>query len=94
MKPGEERHDVGTVRPDAGVPDPRTAPAVPPKIKMPWTDGAAAMDIAFSKLTQHDQRHAALARYINLVGDAEAFADELRASTSPEFRAMLVSLLT
>ncbi|MFJ3638024.1 ParB/RepB/Spo0J family partition protein [Streptomyces sp. NPDC090112] len=64
-----------------------------PPIKMPWADGAAAMDIAFSKLTQHAQRDQAIARYIELVGDVEAFAEELRASTSPEYRQRLAELL-
>jgi ParB family transcriptional regulator, chromosome partitioning protein len=93
MKPGEEQKHADRTRSEVAVPDPRLASSPPPQIKMPWTDGAAAMDIAFSKLTQHDQRHTALARYIELLGDAETFADELRASTSPAFRALLVDLL-
>ncbi|MFJ6792000.1 ParB/RepB/Spo0J family partition protein [Streptomyces angustmyceticus] len=79
--------------PEAAVPDPRSATSAPPPIKMPWSDGGAAMEIAFAKLTQHDQRQAALARYIELVGDVSTFADELCSSTSPEFRAQLAKLL-
>ncbi|MFJ6054707.1 ParB/RepB/Spo0J family partition protein [Streptomyces sp. NPDC092307] len=74
-------------------PAPALRPAVPPQVKMPWADGAAAMDIAFDKLTQHDQRHAALARYIELVGGADAFAQELVASTSPDVMTRLRALL-
>ncbi|MDX3539701.1 ParB/RepB/Spo0J family partition protein [Streptomyces sp. MB09-01] len=68
-------------------------PVVPPQVKMPWADGAAAMEIAFAKLSQHGQRQVALARYIELIGDVEEFAQELHASTSPEYRAQLLHLL-
>jgi ParB family chromosome partitioning protein len=79
----------------AVVPDPRPEPSSKPRqIKMPWTDGAAAMDIAFEKLTQHGQRHAALSRYINLAGGSAGFADDLLASTSAEFRKRLIELLS
>ncbi|MFE9934573.1 ParB/RepB/Spo0J family partition protein [Streptomyces sp. NPDC005533] len=76
---------------DALVQD--AAPTVPPQVKMPWADGAAAMEIAFGKLSQHGQRQVALRRYIELTGDVEAFAQELMASTSPEYRARLRQLL-
>jgi hypothetical protein len=53
----------------AVVPNPRPEPSLkPPQIKMPWSDGRAAMEIAFDKLTRHGQRHAALSRYVDLVG--------------------------
>lgn len=61
---------------------------------MPWTEGTAAMDIAFAKLTQHGQRHAALSRYVDLVGGPDAFAEDLVASTSAEFRQQLIELLS
>ncbi|MDQ0847620.1 ParB/RepB/Spo0J family partition protein [Streptomyces sp. V1I6] len=78
----------------AMVPDPRPEPpSKPPQIKMPWFDGGAAMEIAFDKLTRHGQRHAALSRYVDLVGGPEAFAEDLVASTSAEFRKQLIELL-
>ncbi|MCX4721996.1 ParB/RepB/Spo0J family partition protein [Streptomyces virginiae] len=76
-----------------GVPAARGPVPMPAPVKMPWADGAAAMDIAFSKLTQHNQRDRAIARYIELVGGAEDFAEELRANTSPEYRQQLAELL-
>ncbi|MEU3051367.1 ParB/RepB/Spo0J family partition protein [Streptomyces sp. NPDC006984] len=96
MKTAEDAGERHEPEPEASVPDPRSAPPTPgpAQIKMPWKNGAAAMEIAFVKLTQHDQREAALARYIELTGGVEAFAEELRASTSPEFRATLADLLT
>lgn len=76
------------------VPSARGPVLMPGPVKMPWADGAAAMDIAFVKLTQHDQRAQAIAHYIHLVGSPEAFAEELRANTSPEYRQRLAELLT
>lgn len=79
----------------APVPDPRPEPlSKPPQIKMPWSDGAAAMEIAFDKLTKHGQRHAALSRYVDLLGGPAAFAEDLMASTSAEFRKQLIELLS
>ncbi|MGW7463737.1 ParB/RepB/Spo0J family partition protein [Streptomyces xantholiticus] len=77
----------------AAVPDPR--PELPPKaqIKMPWDNGDRAMDIAFEKLTTHNQWHAAFARYLELVGGPEGVAQDLTASSSPEFRAQLIKVL-
>ncbi|TXS52777.1 ParB/RepB/Spo0J family partition protein [Streptomyces sp. t39] len=75
------------------VPDPRPELAAKPQIKMPWNDGGAAMEIAFDKLTRSGQRQAALARYVELVGGAEAFAEDLAAETSAEFRRRLSELL-
>lgn len=72
------------------VPDPRPEPSAKPQIKMPWNDGGAAMEIAFDKLTRSGQRQAALARYVELVGGAEAFAEDLAAGTSAEFRRRLI----
>lgn len=80
----------------AAVPDQRPEPAPRQllQIKMPWFDGAAAMDIAFNALTKHTQRHIALARYIELAGGPKGFVEDLVASTSPELRAQLVDLLS
>lgn len=75
------------------VPDPRPELSARRQIKMPWADGGAAMEIAFDKLTSSGQRQAALARYVELVGGAEAFAEDLAAGTSLEFRRRLVELL-
>jgi len=80
--------------PVVAVPDPRPEPPARPQIKMPWPDGASAMDIVFDKLTEHDQRHPALARYIDLCGGPEGFAADLVASTSPDARARLAELIT
>ncbi|MFD3778185.1 ParB/RepB/Spo0J family partition protein [Streptomyces sp. NPDC058612] len=84
---------VDTVPATDGVPTARGPVTLPAPVKMPWSDGAAAMDIAFSKLTQHNQRDRAIARYIELVGDAEAFAEELRSNMSSEYRQQLAALL-
>ncbi|MGW3403418.1 ParB/RepB/Spo0J family partition protein [Streptomyces zhihengii] len=79
--------------------DPAPGPAealVPqkPQIKMPWDDGAAAMEIAFEKLTKQGQRPAALARYVELAGGLEGFAADLAAAVgSPEDRRKLGELL-
>ncbi|MFJ2271879.1 ParB/RepB/Spo0J family partition protein [Streptomyces sp. NPDC087228] len=68
--------------------------AVPrPTIKMPWHDGKAAMDIVFEKLTATDERRSAMGRYLELLGEPEAAAEELRAVVSPEFRKKLARLL-
>ncbi|MFD3484910.1 ParB/RepB/Spo0J family partition protein [Streptomyces sp. NPDC058665] len=75
------------------VPEPRTEAGSNPVDKMPWHDGAAAMDIAYAYLTKHEQRHQALARYIALAGGAEGFAADLVASSGPETRARLIDLL-
>jgi ParB family chromosome partitioning protein len=102
MKDGEavgEQSAAGAVIASAPeqavVPDPRPEPSLkPPQIKMPWSDGGAAMEIAFDKLTRHGQRHAALSRYVDLVGGPDAFAEDLVASTSAEFRRQLIELLS
>ncbi|WP_160311025.1 hypothetical protein [Streptomyces sp. 150FB] len=72
-------------------PTPGSAPK--PPIKMPWHDGAAAMDIAYDSLVKHLQKHKALARYTELAGGPEGFAADLVASSTPEFRARLIDLL-
>lgn len=77
----------------APLPEPRPEPPAKPETKMPWHDGAAAMDLAYANLTKHLQRHQALARYIELAGPPKAFAADLVASSSPEFRAELIDLL-
>jgi hypothetical protein len=94
-----EQSAAGTViasAPDqAVVPDPRPEPSLkPPQIKMPWSDGGAAKEIAFDKLTRHGQRHAALSGYVDLFGGPDAFAEDLVASTSAEFRRQLIELLS
>ncbi|MGW6877115.1 hypothetical protein ACWGF3_13365 [Streptomyces xanthophaeus] len=80
-----------------GVPDPRAGfPDVPPlpkpPVKMPWADGVASMDIIFAKLLEGERRRA-IARYIELLGTAEAFVDDLSAATEPAFRAQVAELL-
>ncbi|MEU8509256.1 ParB/RepB/Spo0J family partition protein [Streptomyces brevispora] len=77
----------------ASLPEPRTGPVAKPVIKMPWHDGAAAMDIAYASLTKHAQQHQALARFIELAGGTEGFAAALVASSSPEFRSQLIERL-
>ncbi|MFD7753251.1 hypothetical protein [Streptomyces sp. NPDC059757] len=54
---------------------------VRPPVKMPWHDGAAAMEIVFWKLDE-EQRRLAIARYLEMVGGPEAAADDLRAAAS------------
>lgn len=78
---------------DQTLPEPRTEPGSKPAIKMPWYDGAAAMNIAYANLTKHEQHHQALTRYIQLAGGPKGFAADLVASSSPEFRAQLIDLL-
>jgi ParB family chromosome partitioning protein len=75
------------------LPEPRIEPGSKPVIKMPWHNGAAAIDIAYTNLTEHAQRYQALARYTELAGGPEGFAAELVASTGQAFRARLVDLL-
>lgn len=43
---------------------------------------------------RHGQRHAALSRYVDLVGGPDAFAEDLVASTSAEFRRQLIELVS
>ncbi|MFD4768708.1 hypothetical protein [Streptomyces niveus] len=64
------------------LPEPRTEPGSKPMVKMPWHDGAAAMDITYASLTKDVQRHQALARYIELAGPPKAFAVNLMANTA------------
>lgn len=59
---------------------------------MPWADGAASMDIIFAKLLEGERRKA-IARYIELLGTAEAFVDDLSAASDPAFRAQVAELL-
>ncbi|MET9109886.1 ParB/RepB/Spo0J family partition protein [Streptomyces zhihengii] len=76
------------------VPDPRPEALLKPApIKMPWSDGAAAMDIAFDMLSKRGQRHAALRRYIELVGGPEGFAQDLLAIVSDDDIAQLLRQL-
>ncbi|WP_256105973.1 ParB/RepB/Spo0J family partition protein [Streptomyces sp. ODS05-4] len=84
------------VRGGGAVPEPRTAGEgdTAPGAGLPWSDGAAAMDIAFAKWREHGQCPAALARYIHLSGGAAAFAADLLAGTSEDFRAQLVKELS
>lgn len=100
--PGSEQA-LGTPQPAdvlqnrLGVPDPRTGfPEVAqfpkPPVKMPWADGVASMDIIFAKLLEGERRRA-IARYIELLGTAEAFVDDLSAASNPEFRAQVAELL-
>lgn len=87
--------DAGEQGPDgaAPLPEPRPEPGTKPVVKMPWHDGAAAMDIAYASLLKREQHHAALARYIELAGGPKGFAADLVASSSSEFRARLIDLL-
>ncbi|WP_331722597.1 ParB N-terminal domain-containing protein [Streptomyces sp. NBC_00122] len=88
----------GDVLPDPpGVPDPRggfseAAQLPKPPVKMPWADGVASMDIIFAKLLEGERRRA-IARYIELLGTAEAFVDDLSAASDPAFRAQVAELL-
>ncbi|MGW5851804.1 ParB/RepB/Spo0J family partition protein [Streptomyces sp. NPDC055254] len=81
------------------VPDPRAEPVnvdvqdfPKPVVKMPWDDGVASMDIIFEKLGE-TQRRKAIARYVELLGTAEAFIGDLAAATDPSFRAQVADLL-
>ncbi|MET9694272.1 hypothetical protein ABZY81_38635 [Streptomyces sp. NPDC006514] len=58
----------------------------------PWDDGAASMDINFEKL-EETQRRSAMARYVELLGTADAFIGDLVAATDPSFRAQVADLL-
>ncbi|MFE7111721.1 ParB/RepB/Spo0J family partition protein [Streptomyces sp. NPDC057575] len=68
----------------ADVPEQRADPLVRPPVKMPWHDGAAAMEIIFRKLDE-EQRRVAIGRYLEMVGDPEAAAADLKAAASPEY---------
>lgn len=74
------------------LPEPRTEPGSKTVVKMPWHDGAAAMDIVYASLIKHEQLRQALARYTELAGP-EDFTADLVASSSAEFRAQLIDLL-
>lgn len=93
---GTPQADDGLSTPP-GVPDPRAglpgASQLPkPPVKMPWADGVASMDIIFAKL-QEGERRRAIAHYIELLGTAEAFVDDLSAASDPAFRAQVAELL-
>lgn len=101
----EEKTDTETrtlTDPTAATPSPastvlpvqRPELSAKPPIRMPWDNGARAMDIAFDRLTKHHEWHSALARYIELVGGPKGFVDDLVASSTPEFRAEIVEILT
>ncbi|WP_327328759.1 ParB/RepB/Spo0J family partition protein (plasmid) [Streptomyces sp. NBC_01210] len=80
-------------QPTAAVPDPRAEPASkPPQIKMPWADGAASMDIIFSKVLAPERRRM-IGRYLELLGGPEAFVADLAAASSPEYRQQVAELL-
>ncbi|MCX5079181.1 ParB N-terminal domain-containing protein (plasmid) [Streptomyces sp. NBC_00513] len=78
------------------LPDPRSElraiTEVPKRPLMPWADGVASMDIIFEKL-QPEERRRAIARYLELLGSAEAFVVDLSASSSPAFRSQVAELL-
>ncbi|MFE1777227.1 ParB/RepB/Spo0J family partition protein [Streptomyces sp. NPDC059008] len=77
----------------AAVPDPRQEPeARPRQVKMPWADGEASMDIIFSKVVA-PERHKMIGRYLQLLGSPEAFAADLTAASSAEYRQQLAELL-
>lgn len=80
-----------------GVPEPRPETAEPgalskPVIKMPWSDGAAAMDIVFEKVSE-EERPRLLARYLHHLGGADEFAGELSAASSSEYCKQLAESL-
>ncbi|MET8746336.1 ParB/RepB/Spo0J family partition protein [Streptomyces sp. NPDC004728] len=68
----------------ADVPEQRADPLARPPVKMPWHDGAAAMEIIFRKLDE-EQRRVAIGRYLEKVGGPEAAAADLKAAASPEY---------
>jgi ParB family chromosome partitioning protein len=74
------------------VPDQRTVPASKEPTRMPWADGAAAMDIIFENLLI-SERDRAIDRYLELLGEPEAFANQLRLVRDREFRRQLGELL-
>ncbi|GAA3381119.1 ParB/RepB/Spo0J family partition protein [Streptomyces sannanensis] len=73
------------------VPDPRAEP-VRRQVKMPWADGAASMDIIFSKVLE-PERHRMIHRYLELLGGPEAFVADLAAASSPEYCQQVAELL-
>ncbi|WP_331743867.1 ParB/RepB/Spo0J family partition protein (plasmid) [Streptomyces sp. NBC_00873] len=92
----------------AVLPEPRVQPSEPdngavsekrvdslarPPVKMPWHDGAAAMEIVFWKLDE-EQRRLAIARYLEMVGGPEAAASDLRAAAPLKYRQALVEHLS
>ncbi|WP_327249840.1 ParB/RepB/Spo0J family partition protein [Streptomyces sp. NBC_01320] len=77
---------------DADVSEKRVDPLARPPVKMPWHDGAAAMEIVFWKLNE-EQRRLAIGRYLEMVGSPEAAAADLRAAASPKYRQALVEHL-
>ncbi|GLF99117.1 ParB/RepB/Spo0J family partition protein [Streptomyces yaizuensis] len=64
----------------------------PRQIKMPWGDGAASMDIIFAKVFG-SERQRMIGRYLELLGDPEAFVSDLVAASSPEYRRKVAELL-
>jgi ParB family chromosome partitioning protein len=92
----ESRHeapnDVTPAQPVAAVPDPRPEPEKKGPTYMPWTDGAASMDIMFRQLLL-PERDRAIARYLELLGGPDDFARQLAGTVSPEYRQRLAQLL-
>ncbi|MDA5281203.1 ParB N-terminal domain-containing protein [Streptomyces sp. Isolate_45] len=79
------------------VPDPRSPAPAPSQAQrssffVPWTDGAAAMDLFFARIPEAE-RHRAINRYAELLGSPEAFVSDLAAATDPAFRAQVAELL-
>ncbi|WP_331756289.1 ParB/RepB/Spo0J family partition protein (plasmid) [Streptomyces sp. NBC_01590] len=75
------------------VPEQRVDPLVRPQVKMPWHDGAAAMEIVFWKLDE-EQRRSAIGRYLEMVGGPEAAAADLKAAASAAYREALIQHLS
>ncbi|GFH39234.1 ParB/RepB/Spo0J family partition protein [Streptomyces pacificus] len=91
--PGQDSEAPGGTEPGVTVPDPRPAPAPGPRqVTMPWGDGVASMDIIFEKVGERERRRM-IGRYVELLGGPEAFAADLTAATSTEFRRQVVELL-
>ncbi|MFD6185636.1 ParB/RepB/Spo0J family partition protein [Streptomyces goshikiensis] len=65
---------------------------IPRPQKMPWADGVASMDIIFAKL-EPTERRKAIARYLELLGSAEAFVEDLTAASTPQYRDQVAELL-
>jgi ParB family chromosome partitioning protein len=92
----EPRHeapkDATPAPPVAAVPDPRPEPEKKGPTYMPWTDGAASMDIMFRQLLL-PERDRAIARYLELLGGPDEFARQLAGTVNPEYRQRLAQLL-
>ncbi|MEU6925496.1 ParB/RepB/Spo0J family partition protein [Streptomyces sp. NPDC046631] len=88
----EPRHEAGADD-SASAAEQHVEPPVRPQVKMPWHDGAAAMQIVFRKLDE-EQRRRAIGCYLEMVGGPESAAADLKSAVSPQYREALAKHLS